>query len=164
MSNLILWDPLEKPGSSMEADIEEQEGEASVRGEDKDKASVRGEDTILVTAQKIDPLALTKTQVLKLHNHGHPGSQRLWYFISNILDKEDRSSEQAQKIKKLVEEVTENLEINRLLEDVGTHQELIDAYNAKEISRSQYIREMEKLKNKVEIVFYFIITHSITNL
>tara|TARA_R110000824_G_C14912901_1_gene646839 strand:- start:231 stop:527 length:297 start_codon:yes stop_codon:yes gene_type:complete len=49
-----------------------------------------------------------------------------------------------------VNEVTENLEINRLLEDVGTHQGLIDAYNAKEISRSQYIREMEKLKNKVE--------------
>ena len=49
-----------------------------------------------------------------------------------------------------VEEVTANLEINRLLEDVGTHQELIDAYNAKEISRSQYIREMEKLKNKVQ--------------
>ena len=49
-----------------------------------------------------------------------------------------------------VSEVTENLEINRLLEDVGTHQGLIDAYNAKEISRSQYIREMERLKNKVE--------------
>ena len=49
-----------------------------------------------------------------------------------------------------VNEVSENLEINRLLEDVGTHQGLIDAYNAKEISRSQYIREMEKLKNKVE--------------
>ena len=49
-----------------------------------------------------------------------------------------------------VEEVTASLEINRLLEDVGTHQDLIDAYNAKEISRSQYIREMEKLKKKVE--------------
>ena len=49
-----------------------------------------------------------------------------------------------------VKDVTANLEINRLLEDVGTHQDLIDAYNAKEISRSQYIREMEKLKNKVE--------------
>jgi len=49
-----------------------------------------------------------------------------------------------------VEEVTANLEINRLLEDVGTHQDLVDAYNAKEISRSQYIREMEKLKNKVQ--------------
>ena len=49
-----------------------------------------------------------------------------------------------------VSEVTENLEINRLLEDVGTHQGLIDAYNAKEISRSQYIQEMERLQNKVE--------------
>ena len=49
-----------------------------------------------------------------------------------------------------VEEVTANLEINRLLEDVGTHQDLVDAYNAKEISRTQYIREMEKLKKKVQ--------------
>ena len=49
-----------------------------------------------------------------------------------------------------VEEVTANLEINRLLEDVGTHQDLVDSYNAKEISRTQYIREMEKLKKKVQ--------------
>ena len=49
-----------------------------------------------------------------------------------------------------VKEVTANLEINRLLEDVGTHQELVDAYNNKKITRSEYIREMEKLKKKVE--------------
>ncbi len=49
-----------------------------------------------------------------------------------------------------IQEVSENLEINNLLDDIGTHQDLVDAYNRKEISRSEYIREMEKLKKKVE--------------
>jgi len=49
-----------------------------------------------------------------------------------------------------VKEVSENLEINRLMEDVYAHQDLVDAYNNKKISRSEYIREMERLKKKVE--------------
>jgi len=49
-----------------------------------------------------------------------------------------------------VQEVSENLEINTLLQDMYVHQDLVDAYNRKEITRSEYIREMEKLKKKVE--------------
>jgi len=49
-----------------------------------------------------------------------------------------------------VQEVSENLEMNNLLQDMYVHQDLVDAYNRKEITRSEYIREMEKLKKKVE--------------
>ena len=49
-----------------------------------------------------------------------------------------------------IQEVSDNLEINNLLDDMNVHQDLVDAYNRKEITRSEYIREMEKLKKKVE--------------
>tara|TARA_Y100000592_G_scaffold26767_2_gene42411 strand:- start:117 stop:413 length:297 start_codon:yes stop_codon:yes gene_type:complete len=49
-----------------------------------------------------------------------------------------------------VQEVSENLEINTLMQDMYAHQDLVDAFNKKEISRSEYIREMEKLKKKIE--------------
>lgn len=47
-------------------------------------------------------------------------------------------------------EVTENLELNALLEDIQVHQDLMEAYNTKKISRNEYIREMKKLQRKLE--------------
>ena len=47
-------------------------------------------------------------------------------------------------------EVTENLELNALLDDVRVHEDLMEAYNTKKISRSEYIREMKKLQRKLE--------------
>ena len=49
-----------------------------------------------------------------------------------------------------VQEISENLEMNNLMQDMYAHQDLVDAYNSKKISRSEYIREMEKLKKKIE--------------
>ena len=49
-----------------------------------------------------------------------------------------------------IQEVSDNLEINNLLDDMSVHQDLVDAYNRKEITRSEYIREMKKLKKKIE--------------
>ena len=37
-----------------------------------------------------------------------------------------------------------------LLEDVQVHEDLMEAYNTKKISRNEYIREMKKLQRKLE--------------
>jgi len=47
-------------------------------------------------------------------------------------------------------EVSENLELNALLNDVQVHEDLMEAYNTKKISRNEYIREMKKLQRKLE--------------
>ena len=43
-----------------------------------------------------------------------------------------------------------NLGLEELSKDVNTHAELIEAFNNKQISRNEYVREMEKLKKKLE--------------
>ena len=47
-------------------------------------------------------------------------------------------------------EVSENLELNELLGDVRAHEDLMEAYNTKKISRNEYIREIKKLQRKLE--------------
>ena len=47
-------------------------------------------------------------------------------------------------------EVSENLELNELLGDMRAHEDLIEAYNTKKISRNEYMREMKKLQRKLE--------------
>ena len=47
-------------------------------------------------------------------------------------------------------EVSENLELNELLGDMRAHEDLVEAYNTKKISRNEYMREMKKLQRKLE--------------
>ena len=43
-----------------------------------------------------------------------------------------------------------NLGLEDLTEDFKSHSDLIDAFNNKKISRNEYVKEMEKLKRKLE--------------
>ena len=43
-----------------------------------------------------------------------------------------------------------NLGLDELTNDFRTHNDLVDAFNKKKISRNDYVREMEKLKRKLE--------------
>ena len=52
--------------------------------------------------------------------------------------------------KEKYEEVVSSLEIQDLLNDMDNREALMEAFHNKKISRSEYIREMEKLQKKVE--------------
>ena len=52
--------------------------------------------------------------------------------------------------KEKYEEVVSSLEIQDLLNDMDSREALMEAFHNKKISRSEYIREMEKLQKKVE--------------
>ena len=43
-----------------------------------------------------------------------------------------------------------NLGLQELSDEFSTHSKLVDAFNNNKISRNEYVREMEKLKKKVE--------------
>ena len=43
-----------------------------------------------------------------------------------------------------------NLGLEQLTNDFSKHRDLIDAFNEKKISRNEYVREMEKLKRKLD--------------
>ena len=43
-----------------------------------------------------------------------------------------------------------NMGLAELVEDMDTHAGLMKAFNEKRISRNEYVREMEKLKRKLE--------------
>ena len=43
-----------------------------------------------------------------------------------------------------------NLGLEDLTEDFKSHSDLIDAFNSNKISRNEYVKEMEKLKRKLE--------------
>ena len=52
--------------------------------------------------------------------------------------------------KEKYENAMSNLGLDELTNDFKTHSDLVDAFNKKQISRNEYIREMEKIKRKLE--------------
>ena len=48
------------------------------------------------------------------------------------------------------DEVVSSLEVQNLMNDMDNREALMEAYHNRKISQSEYVREMEKLKKKIE--------------